>query len=182
VNLQESLGRPVSEYASASFARVEATDSVSRAARVMKDGGATEAIVFRDSEPVGVITERDILYKVVAEGENPSITKVHEVMSSPVQTIDEGAKVSDAIAKMSRLGLRRLGVTKRGIIVGIITQKAVVTGNVEQNFPLPELAVPSGFACPYCSTALKTKEDLSKHIDRVHAGGVGLLQGDVTKW
>ena len=52
-----------------------------------------------------------------------------------LQTIDEGAKVSDAIAKMSRLGLRRLGVTKRGIIVGIITQKAVVTGNVEQNFP-----------------------------------------------
>ena len=182
MNLQESLGRPVLEYASASFARVEAGDSVSQAARVMKKEGATEAIVVRDATPIGIITERDILYKVVAAGENPSTTKVHDVMSSPVETIDEGAKVSDAIAKMSKLGLRRLGVTKKGSIVGMITQKAVVTGNVEQNFTLPELATPSGFVCPYCSAGLKTKEDLSKHIDHVHAGGMGLLQGDVTKW
>ena len=182
MNLQESLGRPVSEYASASFAMVGAGDSVSQAARVMKKEGATEAIVVRDSVPVGIITERDILYKVVAAGENPSITKVHDVMSSPVETVDESAKVSDAIAKMSRLGLRRLCVTRKGSIVGMITQKAVVTGNVGQNFTLPELAAPSGFVCPYCSATLKTREDLSKHIDHVHMGGMGLLQGDATKW
>lgn len=167
---------------SSSFARVEESDSIAQAARAMKKERATEALVVKDSFPVGIITERDILYKVVAAGENPSITKVRDVMSSPVETIDERAKVAEAIAKMSRLGFRRLAVTKDGRIAGMVTQKAVVTGNVDLSFALPELAPPTGFACPYCGTSLGTKEDLSKHIDRVHAGGLGLLQGDATKW
>ena len=182
MSLQESLNRPVSAYMSKSFAEVDGSDSVAQAARVMQEEGATEAIVVRDGIPVGIITERDILYKVVAAGENPSLIKVRDVMSSPVQTIDEGSKVSEAIAKMSKLGFRRLGVTKDGRVVGMVTQKAVVTGNVGQNFTLPELAPPTGFPCPYCGSVLKTKEDLSKHIDRAHMGGFGLLQGDASKW
>ena len=182
MDLQESLSRPVSEYAAVSFAKVDEGDSVAQAARVMMKEGATEAIVLGRSTPVGIITERDILYKVVAEGENPAMTKVRDVMSSPVETIDESAKVSDAIAKMSKLGVRRLGVTKKGTIVAMVTQKAVVTGNVGQRIGLPELAAPSGFACPYCSATSRTREELSKHIDRVHTGGMGLLQGDLTKW
>jgi len=172
----------VSAYMSSLFAEVAATDSVAQAARTMQKAGATEALVVSDSAPLGIVTERDILYKVVAAGSNPSIVKVREIMSSPVQTIDEGSKVAEAIAKMSKLGIRRLGVTSKGKIVGMITQKAMVTGNVEQNIPLPELAPPSGFVCPYCNRAVTTKEELSKHIDRDHMGGFGLLQGDLTKW
>ena len=182
MSLRESLDDPVSAYTSSSFARVPGTDSVSQAARIMQRAGTTEAVVVTGSVLQGIVTERDILYKVVAAGSNPAMVKVRDIMSSPVQTIDEDSRVGEAIAKMSKLGIRRLGVTRKGKIVGLITQKAMVTGNVEQNIPLPELAYPDAFPCPYCNAMLKAREELSKHIDRVHMGGFGLLQGDMTKW
>ena len=182
MSLRESLSRQVSEYMSTSFARVSITDSVAEAARTMQKTGSTEAIVVSGSSPQGIVTERDILYKVVAAGSKPSMVQVQEIMSTPVQTIDEAANVGEAIAKMSKLGIRRLGVTRNGKIVGIITQKAMVTGKVELNVPLPELAHPKWFSCPYCNAVLETREGLSKHIDRNHMGGLGLLQGDLSKW
>ena len=179
---RDSLNHPVTDYMSASFAQVEASESVSEAARTMQKAGTTEAVVVSGSVPQGIVTERDILYKVVAAASNPSKVKVGEIMSSPVRTVDASADVGEAIATMSKLGIRRLGVTRNGKIVGIITQKAVVTGKVEQNVPLPELAQPDRFACPYCNAVLESRDALSKHIDRVHMGGLGLLQGDLSKW
>lgn len=182
MNLRESLNHPVSDYMATSFVQVAATDSVAEAARSMQKAGATEAIVVSGSVPHGIVTERDILYKVVAAGSNPSMVKVQEIMSSPVQTIDEASKVGEAIAKMSKLGFRRLGVTRNGKLIGTITQKAMVTGKVEQNVPLPELVLPERLNCPYCNAVFKSREELSKHIDRNHMGGFGLLEGDISKW
>jgi CBS domain-containing protein len=176
------MNENVSTYASTAYAQVTDSDSVAEAARAMQKVGATEAIVTAGMVPKGIVTERDILYKVVAAGKNPSIVKVREIMSSPVETIDEGSKVGEAIARMTQLGIRRLAVTREGKIVGMVTQKAMVSGNVGQNIRLPELAAPSGFACPYCGSTVKTKEELSKHIDRDHLGGLGLLQGNFMKW
>ena len=167
---------------SASFAQVAATDSVDEAARTMQKAGATEAMVVSGSVPQGVVTERDILYKVVAAALIPSMVKVGDIMSSPVQTIDAASNVGEAIAKMSKFGIRRLGVTRKGKLVGIVTQKAMVAGKVGQNVPLPELAHPDHLNCPYCNAVQGSREDLSKHIDRVHMGGLGLLEGDTSKW
>ena len=182
MSLRDSLNRSVSVYMSSSFAQVSATDSVAEAAKTMKKADTTEAMVVSGSTAQGIITERDILYKVVALGSNPSEVEVRDIMSSPVSTVDENSSVGEAIAKMSKLGIRRLGVTKNGKLVGVITQKAMITGKADQNIPLPELAQPKGFTCPYCNAVMKSKEELSKHIDRDHIGGRGLLQGDPSKW
>ena len=167
---------------SSSFSQVSAFDSVADAARTMQKGDTTEAIVVSGSVPQGIVTERDILYKVVAAGSNPVSVKVRDIMSSPVRTVDETSSVGEAIAMMSKLGVRRLGVTKNGKLVGIITQKAMITGKADQSIPLPELARPDEFTCPYCNAVMKSREELSKHIDRVHTGGPGLLQGNNSKW
>ncbi len=182
MSLREALGEPVSKYMFTKFAQVQPTDTVAAAAKVMRDASATEAFVLSGGVPVGIVTERDILYKVVAAGSNPSTETVKDAMSTPVLTIEATAKVGDAIAKMSKLGVRRLGVTEGGKVVGMVTQKAVMAGNTDQKVPLPELTRPSDYPCPYCNTTLKTREELSKHIDRTHTGGFGLLQGDVSKW
>lgn len=163
------------------FARVGEEDSVQAAASAMQKLVVTEAIVMRGKLPVGIITERDILYKVVAGGRAPREVRAKEAMSSPLQTIEESAKVADAISKMSALGLRRLAVTRKGEVVGMVTQKAVVSGPRGQNVPLPELATPGGVSCPYCDAVMKSGEELSKHIDQVHVGK-GLLEGDTSKW
>lgn len=181
MDLRESLNDVVSAYKSSSYAKVVAGDSVAEAARAMQRAGATEAIVVKDGVPTGIITERDILYKVVAAGSDTSAVKVSAIMSSPVETVDEGAKVADAIAKMSKLGVRRLGVTSNGKLIGMITQKALVSSDLKKSVPLPELASPTRLSCPYCGAAMKSSEELSKHIDQVHLG-LGLLEGDRSKW
>jgi hypothetical protein len=106
---------------------------------------------------------------------------VRDVISAPVATVDSAAKVADAIAKMSKLGVRRLGVTRKGKLVGLVTQKAMVSGGLEQHVALPELASPNLLACPYCGEIVGDRDELSRHIDRVHLG-LGLLEGDLSKW
>ncbi len=182
MGLTEALREPVSRYMSKGFAEVGAEESIYRAANVMKDNGSTEAIVVEGEVPVGIITERDILFKVVAAGLYPQQVKSREVMSTPLESVEDSSKVGDAIAKMSRLGIRRLGVTKDRKIVGMITQKAMISGSDQQQVRLPELATPEEYPCPYCNTIMKSSEDLSKHIDRTHMGGAGLLEGNTTKW
>lgn len=180
MGLRESLEEPVSRYMTKGYAQIGEDETVHQAASAMQKVGATEALVMRAKVPVGIITERDILYKVVAQGLAPQQVKSKDVMSSPLQTIDESAKVADAIYKMSSLGLRRLVVTRMGEPVGMVTQKAVVSGQ-GQRVPLPELATPGGVSCPYCGAVVKTQAELSKHIDHAHLG-LGLLEGDRTKW
>lgn len=181
MGLRESLDEPVSKYTSTTFAQVGTDDSVTAAAKAMQKSGSTEAIVIKQGAPAGIVTERDILYKVVAAGSDPSKTKVKDVMSSPVQAVDAESKVADAIAKMSKLGLRRLGVTKAGKLVGLVTQRALVSGSLHTSVGLPELAIPGQVRCPYCDAEMKDRNELSKHIDQVHLG-LGLLEGDTSKW
>ena len=181
MGLRESLDEPVSRYMSKEYARIGEDESVHLAAVAMQKAGTTEAIVMKGESPMGIITERDILYMVVAAGLSPQQVKSRDVMSSPLETIDEFASVGEAISKMSKLGLRRLVVTRVGKLVGLVTQKAVVSGPRGQHVPLPELARPGGISCPYCDAVLKSQQELSKHIDQVHLG-LGLLEGDRSKW
>jgi signal-transduction protein with cAMP-binding, CBS, and nucleotidyltransferase domain len=181
MDLRKSLDQPVSDYMSTGFVRVSFDDPVTDAARVMQKAGATEAVVMRDDDPIGIVTERDILYKVVAAGLAPSAIKVREVMSAPVATVDSASKVVDAVAKMSKLGVRRLGVTRKGKLVGLVTQKAMVSGGLEQHVVLPELASPKVLVCPYCGETMDDRNELSRHIDHTHLG-LGLLEGALSKW
>jgi len=181
VDLRQSLDQPVSDYMLTGFAKVSFDDSIKDAARTMQKAGATEAVVMRDDDPIGIVTERDILYKVVAAGLDPSATKVRDVMSAPVAAVDSAAKVADAIAKMSKLGFRRLGVTRKGKLVGLVTQKSMVSGGLERHVILPELASPDALACPYCGATVGDRNELSIHIDHAHLG-LGLLEGDPSKW
>jgi CBS domain-containing protein len=181
MDLRKSLDESVSKFMSTDFVSVPDSTTVEEAARAMERSGSTEAIVTRAGDAVGIFTERDILYKVVAAGRVPSSIKVQVIMTAPVQTIESTAKSGDAIAKMSKLGIRRLGVTKNGKMVGLVTQKSVVSARLEDQIVLPELTSPERLVCPYCGSDLKDGRELSKHIDDVHIGR-GLLQGDLSKW
>ncbi len=181
MDLREALGKPVSEYTSTDFVRVLIDDTVTAAAMAMREGRATEAVVADGGGLIGIITERDILYKVVAEGLDPARTTVRVVMSAPVETVEEASKVGDAIAKMSKLGVRRLGVTRSGKFVGLVTQKNIASGRLGTYVSLPELAKPGAMSCPYCGESVRDSKELSRHIDRVHLG-LGLLEGNLRKW
>ena len=181
MDLRESLDRPVSAYASAGYVKVSFNDSVVKAASAMRKDLTTEAVVVNIKGPAGIVTERDILFKVVAEGLDPGKTSIGSVMSAPIETVDGKTSVGEAIAKMSKLGVRRLGVTKDGKFVGLVTQKNLVAGDLGRHVALPELAEPDALRCPYCGFSAREGKELSKHIDRVHLG-MGLLEGNLTRW
>lgn len=180
IDIKSLLNEPVSKFMS-SFLSVNEDESIVNIALRMKESGVTAAIVTKGDEPIGIITERDILYKVVARGLDPKSTKASEVMSHPIQTIDEKAKVSEAIAKMAKLGIRRLAVVRDSVIIGLITQMSILSDKVNEQIRLPEVVHPMEFKCPYCGSIFKDARELSKHIDRLHIG-MGLLEGDVSKW
>lgn len=177
MSLAQKLTEKVSKYVS-EFVSVQSGTPVSETAKTMYEKNVTELVVMKGDVPIGIVTERDIVYRVVAQGVLPS-TPVDRVMSAPIETIDENSTVEDAIVKMSRLGIRRLCVTSGGKIIGIVTQRALLTG--KGKLPLPELHSREVLMCPYCGSEFGQPEMLSKHIDQVHIGK-GLLEGNVSKW
>jgi len=100
--------------------------TVKEAAALMLRESVGSLIILEDGEPVGILTERDLLYKVVAVGKVPSRTKVEKVMSSPVITISPGSNMSIAAKRMSDLHLRRLPVVEDGKLIGMLTEKDIL--------------------------------------------------------
>jgi CBS domain-containing protein len=82
------------------------------------------ALVVLDAgkRPTGLVTDRDLALRVVAEGRDPKSVRVSEVMSAHPSTIEESAPIEDAVAMMRRVGVRRLPVVDaKGALVGIAT-------------------------------------------------------------
>ncbi|HKT21293.1 MAG TPA: CBS domain-containing protein [Nitrososphaerales archaeon] len=95
--------------------------TIGEAARRMKEVNKGCLIVVDQRRPMGIITERDLVQKVLAAGRFPERVPVSEVMSTPVITVDPEAPVSDAALLMVKNKIRRLVVTEGGKVVGVLT-------------------------------------------------------------
>ncbi|HKG44389.1 MAG TPA: CBS domain-containing protein [Gaiellaceae bacterium] len=100
---------------------VDASDTVVDAARVMRDSDIGDVVVIEDGNVTGIVTDRDIVVRGVAEGRDPDSTAVSEVCTTGVETIEPSASVDDALGLMREKDIRRLPVTKNGRPVGIIS-------------------------------------------------------------
>ena len=100
---------------------VKPDDTIERVARILSRHKVGSAVVVEGEEIVGVITDRDILDKVVAKGRDPKTVRVREVMTRNPVTIEDDYDISDAIDKMMEKGVRRLLVTRLGKPLGFVT-------------------------------------------------------------
>jgi CBS domain-containing protein len=100
---------------------VDASDTVVDAARVMSDADIGDVVVLEGGEVTGIVTDRDIAVRVVAEGRDPSSTAVGEACTTGVETIEPGASVDDALRAMRDKDIRRLPVVDDGRPVGILS-------------------------------------------------------------
>ncbi|ASJ12770.1 CBS domain-containing protein [Thermococcus thioreducens] len=100
---------------------VKPDDTVHRVARILSKNKVGSAVVVKGDEIVGIITDRDILDKVVAKGRDPKTVKVEEVMTKKPITIEDDYDISDAIDRMMEKGIRRLLVTRLGRPIGFVT-------------------------------------------------------------
>lgn len=91
-------------------------------ARRMRDFHVGCVVVTRGARPVGIITDRDLAIRVVAEGRDPRETSVADVVTYDATTLSRDAGIETAVRMMSERGVRRLPiVTDDGRIVGIVT-------------------------------------------------------------
>jgi CBS domain-containing protein len=100
---------------------VNAGDPVIEAARIMRDDDIGDVIVVESGSVQGIVTDRDIVVRDVAEGRDPESTPVREVCSTGVEALEPGATVSDALRKMREEDIRRLPVVEDGRPVGIVS-------------------------------------------------------------
>ncbi|MFQ6052184.1 MAG: cyclic nucleotide-binding/CBS domain-containing protein [Candidatus Hydrothermarchaeota archaeon] len=105
----------------------DVSSSIIEVANLMSTKDVGSLIVTKNEKPVGIITERDILKKVVAKGLDPKETKVSEVMHTPLITIDSESSVFQAAELMNMNKIRRLPAVKDDKIVGIVTVFDIIT-------------------------------------------------------
>jgi CBS domain-containing protein len=105
---------------------VDANDTVEEAAEVMKRNDIGGVIVTKGGEGLGVITERDIICKVVAMKKDPSAIKVGKVMSSPLITVKPSMSIDDAAKIMRDKDVRRLVVFDKDRIIGVLSEFDIV--------------------------------------------------------
>ncbi len=97
-------------------------DSVQDAAKKMRDNFISCLLVMKNKSPVGIITERDIVYRLVSKNLESGKVKVKEVMSSPLKSVAPEENVYYASRLMISNHIKKLPVIKHGRLFGIITQ------------------------------------------------------------
>ncbi len=104
---------------------VKTGDSIVDAAKLMRGEDAGIAPIVDGERLVGVLTDRDIAVRVVAEGKDPSTTKVEEIASENLVTVEPEQDLDDALRLMAQHQVRRLPVVDDGKLVGIVAQADV---------------------------------------------------------
>ena len=91
-----------------------------------KHGLGCIIVTSKEAKPLGIITERDLVGRVLAKNVKPDSSKAKEVMTTPLITIEPDKTISEAARRMSRLNIRRLGVVYKEQLVGVLSSKDVL--------------------------------------------------------
>jgi CBS domain-containing protein len=100
---------------------VEASATLVDAAKIMKRENIGDVLVVENGKVQGIVTDRDIVVRAIAEGDDPSSTSVREMASTDLEVLDPDDSIEDALRKMEQAAVRRLPVVDDGEPVGIVT-------------------------------------------------------------
>ena len=115
------MARTVEEIMTRDPRTVDIGDSLVDAARGMRDGDIGSVIVTDGGRVAGIVTDRDIVVRAVAEGRDPRSTTVGNVCSSNPRTLEPGDSVEVAAQAMGENSIRRLPVIRDGELVGVLS-------------------------------------------------------------
>jgi CBS domain-containing protein len=106
---------------------IEEDAPVNKAAELMdKHGLGCIIVTNKEGKPLGIITERDLVARVLAKNVKPDSIQTKEVMTSPLITIEPHETINEAARRMSRLNIRRLGVVYKGQLIGLVSSKDIL--------------------------------------------------------
>ena len=120
------MGQSIREIMTSNPSTIEPQNSVVEAARIMKQEDAGVVPVTENGRLTGMVTDRDIAIRVVAEGKDPQSTTVREVASTDLVTVDPQQDLDEALRLMAQHQVRRLPVVEEdGRLVGVVAQADV---------------------------------------------------------
>ena len=120
------MGQSIKDVMTSDPCTIDADKSVAYAAKMMRDEDVGLAPIVEGDKLIGMLTDRDIAIRVVAEGRNPDQVTVTEVASKQVVTIDPQQELDEALRIMAKHQVRRLPVVEEdGRLVGVVAQADV---------------------------------------------------------
>jgi CBS domain-containing protein len=120
------MGESIRDLMTGNPCAIDADKSVGYAAKMMRDEDVGVAPIVEGDKLIGVLTDRDIATRVVAEGKDPQQTTVREVASKNVVTVDPQQELDEALRLMAQHQVRRLPVVEEdGRLVGVVAQADV---------------------------------------------------------
>jgi len=102
------------------------SDSAAAVVEKMISNNIGAVIIMSGGAPAGIVTERDIVEKIVRARKDPTKTRTQDVMSSPLLSIESDKLVADALRIMRDKKIRRLAVTRKGALVGVVTERRLL--------------------------------------------------------
>lgn len=105
---------------------IKSSANVQEAVKIMTEHRIGSLVIVENKHLIGIITERDILTKVVAQAKSPLTTKVKDVMTSNVTFISPDKHIEDAAELMTKHGIKKLPVVFDHKLVGIVTATDLV--------------------------------------------------------
>lgn len=106
--------------------RVDADTTLRDAARIMASRDLGSLLVTRGHEPAGIVTESDLVRRVLARDLNPDTHTVEEVMSAPLITVEASTGILEARDRMDQERVRHLLVTEGGEVTGIVSVRDLI--------------------------------------------------------
>jgi len=100
---------------------IDENATVKEAAELMNQNDISCLIAARKGKAIGIITERDLLKRVIVEAKNPRKTKVAEVMSTPLELISPDMTLEDAVRVMFDKKIKKLPVAEKNQIIGLVS-------------------------------------------------------------
>ncbi|MDH4053041.1 MAG: CBS domain-containing protein [Rubrivivax sp.] len=108
------------------------TTSVADAVRRMVASGVSAVVVVDRERITGIFTERDAVWRVLAQAQDPGTTRLAAVMTAPVVTVSSEQSFGRALALMHEHGIRHLPVVENDLAVGIVTARDALDPELEE--------------------------------------------------
>lgn len=122
----EKFPSVVADIMSSPVVTIDGEANVRDAVLLMTDRRIGSIIVTARGKPVGIVTERDILERVVSPCRDPCETRMKEVMSTPLITVPRETEILESMRKMREHDIGRLVVMDDGALLGILSEKDII--------------------------------------------------------
>jgi CBS domain-containing protein len=116
------MGTSINEVMTRDVSACEPNATVAEAAKVMAHEDVGPVPIVEDGRLIGIVTDRDIVVRVVAEGRDPNATTVNEIASTELVTVSPDDDLDEALNLLAEHQVRRLPVVEGDRLVGIVAQ------------------------------------------------------------